>query len=295
MKKLLCWIEAMRLRTLPVSIAGVIFAVGCAAVLGRDIRWTPAALCLAFAVLAQIASNFANEYYDYRDGLDRPGREGPRRGVTEGDISPAAMRAATFITLAIASAVGLSLVIWSGWWLIPVGIAIALGVIAYSAGPFPLSRHALGELAVICFFGLIPVNFTFWLVTGVQPGADIFLASLAAGLMGANVLLVNNYRDADDDRSVGKYTLVVAGGRALASTLYLFNGFIAVAVTVALWAVLPPWSWIFPTIYLVVHTILYFWLTSRRGHHLNPLLGATAMLMLFYALTFSVVALTANL
>lgn len=77
----------MRLRTLPVSLAGVIYAAG----LGLA-TWhfslIPALLCLLFALLAQIASNFANEYFDYRDGLDRPGREGPRRGVTEGDITP---------------------------------------------------------------------------------------------------------------------------------------------------------------------------------------------------------------
>lgn len=87
------WIEAMRLRTLPVSIAGVITAVGFA-LHDRVFQWLPALLCLLFAVLAQIASNFANEYYDYRDGLDRAGREGPRRGVTEGDITPGAMKRA---------------------------------------------------------------------------------------------------------------------------------------------------------------------------------------------------------
>ena len=92
-----CWIEAMRLRTLPVSVAGVITAIGYAR-LHDCFRWTPAILCLAFAVLAQIASNFANEYYDFKGGLDRPGREGPRRGVTEGDITPRAMLAATYLT-----------------------------------------------------------------------------------------------------------------------------------------------------------------------------------------------------
>ena len=98
------WIEAMRLRTLPVSIAGVITAAGFA--LADDcFRPLPALLCLLFAVLAQIASNFANEYYDYRDGLDRPGREGPRRGVTEGDITPQAMKRATYLVLALACAI----------------------------------------------------------------------------------------------------------------------------------------------------------------------------------------------
>ena len=95
MKKFAIWIEAMRLRTLPASVSGVIAGIGFAFMAGV-FKWMPAALCLVFAVLAQIASNFANEYYDFKGGLDRPGREGPRRGVTEGDITPRAMRNATF-------------------------------------------------------------------------------------------------------------------------------------------------------------------------------------------------------
>ena len=178
----------MRLRTLPVSIAGVITAVGFA-LHDRVFQWLPALLCLLFAVLAQIASNFANEYYDYRDGLDRAGREGPRRGVTEGDITPGAMKRATYAVLALACVIGLSLIYWGGWWLLPAGIVIALGAIAYSAGPYPLSRHGLGEVAVMFFFGIIPVNLTYY----IQADAftmPVLLGSVAIGLMGANVLVV---------------------------------------------------------------------------------------------------------
>ena len=98
MKSIKYWIEAMRLRTLPVSVAGVVAACGYA-LLDGTFRAAPAAICLTFAVLAQIASNFANEYYDYTAGLDRAGREGPRRGVTEGDITPQAMLRATYAAL----------------------------------------------------------------------------------------------------------------------------------------------------------------------------------------------------
>lgn len=105
------WIEAMRLRTLPVSIAGVLTAVAYA-ILDGCFMWMPALLCFIFALLAQIASNFANEYYDFKGGLDRVGREGPRRGVTEGDITPRAMKTATYLTLGIACAIGCSLILW---------------------------------------------------------------------------------------------------------------------------------------------------------------------------------------
>ena len=89
------WIEAMRLRTLPVSVAGVLGGTACA-ISRHGFSLVPMLICLVFAVVAQIASNFANEYYDFKNGLDRKGREGYRRGVTEGDIAPAAMKRATY-------------------------------------------------------------------------------------------------------------------------------------------------------------------------------------------------------
>ena len=161
-----CWIEAMRLRTLPVSLAGVLYAAGLGVATGF-FSLAPALMCLTFALLAQIASNFANEYYDFKAGLDRAGREGPRRGVTEGDITPAAMKYATYATLGAACAVGCVLVaIYGEWWMYVVGILTALGVMAYSTGPYPLSHHGLGEVAVVCFFGIIPVCLTYILMGG---------------------------------------------------------------------------------------------------------------------------------
>ena len=106
MKKIKYWIEAMRLRTLPVSVAGVITAIGYN-ISSDTFKCLPALLCLTFAVLCQIASNFANEYYDYKAGRDRIGREGPRRGVTEGDITPKAMKRAIYVVLAAAALTGL--------------------------------------------------------------------------------------------------------------------------------------------------------------------------------------------
>lgn len=278
------WIEAMRLRTLPVSVSGVIAALAYA-IMGGTFKAAPAILCLIFAVLAQIASNFANEYYDFRAGLDAPGREGPRRGVTEGDITPHAMLVATFGTLGLACLVGLSLIYWGGWWLIAAGITIAVGVLIYSTGPYPLSHHALGELAVIAFFGIIPVNLTFYLQSGVWD-MTVFFGSLSIGLMGANVLIINNYRDLEDDRSVGKTTLAVLVGRPVTSFLYLMNGWVALALVTPVWSVIGGLGWCVPVIYATVHTFLWFCMGSRRGARLTPLLGGTAMLMLFYSIGF---------
>ncbi len=270
----------MRLRTLPVSIAGVITAIGYNLLDGTFVA-LPAMLCLVFAVLAQIASNFANEYYDYRDGLDRPGREGPRRGVTEGDISPQAMKTATFAVLGAACAVGCSLIVWGGWWLLLAGVMIAAGAMAYSAGPYPLSRHGFGEVAVFFFFGIIPVNLTYYVQAGAFE-ADVLWGSVTIGLMGANVLIVNNYRDADDDEAVGKNTMAVIFGRRTALLVYLFDGLVAFGIMISQ---LPHVQGI-PIVYLLLHLLLWNFLRSHRGAALNPLLGMAAVLMLVYSIAF---------
>ncbi len=275
----------MRLRTLPVSLAGVIYTagLGCATWHFRLIPWI---LCLTFALLAQISSNFANEYFDFKAGLDKPGREGPRRGVTEGDISPRAMLAATLATLGLACLTGICLVaVYGQWWMYPIGLAVALGVMAYSTGPYPLSRHGLGELAVVIFFGVIPVCLTYILMGG-HFAWWLIAASVGIGLMGANVLIVNNYRDMDDDRSVGKRTLAVILGRRPMLWLYVACGFLAVILTFPEWLAISPIGFIFPIIYLLLHILLSTLLARRRGSSLNPLLGMTATLMLLYSATF---------
>ena len=280
-KKIKIWIECARLRTLPVSVAGVIMASGIA-VLYHRFEWLPALLCFAFAVLAQVVSNFANEYYDFRRGTDKKGRVGPRRGVTEGDITPGLLLRVTIGTLAVACAVGCGLIPFGGWWLIPVGILIAVFAFAYSAGPYPLSYHGLGDVAVLVFFGLVPVNLTFYLQAGYFAPLAI-LASVTIGLMGVNVLLVNNYRDADDAREAHKRTTVVIFGRKVASAAYLINGYVGISLLAPLWFAAPLWVLAVPALYLVLHTVTWNRLTHSDGAALNPLLGATARNMLIFA------------
>ena len=275
------WIECARLRTLPVSVAGVIMASGIA-VLYHRFEWLPALLCFAFAVLAQVVSNFANEYYDFRRGTDKKGRVGPRRGVTEGDITPGLLLRVTIGTLAVACAVGCGLIPFGGWWLIPVGILIAVFAFAYSAGPYPLSYYGLGDVSVLVFFGLVPVNLTFYLQAGYFAPLTI-LASVTIGLMGVNVLLVNNYRDVDDDREAHKRTTVVIFGRKVASAAYLINGYVGISLLAPLWFAAPLWVLAVPALYLVLHTVTWNRLTHSDGAALNPLLGATARNMLIFA------------
>lgn len=287
MKKMIkIWVECARLRTLPVSVAGVIMAVGFAKFHHR-FDLIPAVLCFLFAVLAQIVSNFANEYYDFKRGSDKKGRVGPRRGVTEGDIKPDALRNVTFATLAIACAIGCCLIPYGGWWLLPIGVLIAVFAFAYSAGPYPLSYHGLGDVAVLIFFGIVPVNLTFYVQAGYFDPLTM-LASFSIGLMGVNVLLVNNYRDVEDDREANKRTTVVIFGRKAAQVGYLFNGFIAISLLAPVWVIVPVWVLAIPLLYLVMHTATWIKLSKTEGAALNPLLGKTARNMLIFSLLLTV-------
>lgn len=288
------WVEAMRLRTLPVSIAGVLAGCGCAVWQG-SFSFVPALLCLLFALSAQIASNFANEYYDFKNGLDRKGREGFRRGVTEGDISPEAMKRATFLMLLAAALFGSLMLLYGGLWLIIVGCVILLFALAYSTGPYPLSHHGLGDVAVIIFFGVVPVTFTCYLQTGGWGQLPVLLTtSLAIGLLAANVLVVNNYRDKEDDEAVGKRTTVVIFGRTIMGRAYLASGLLAMAIMLPLWLRLPLWGLVAPIVYLFMHFATWRKIIACRGAALNPLLGRTARNLLAFTVLLLVVLIIAH-
>lgn len=284
----------MRLHTLPVSVAGVFTGGGYAAYC-HSFKPLPFMICLMFAICAQIVSNFANEYFDYRNGLDRKGREGFKRGVTEGDISPGAMRNATFGLLVFTCLLGCTLIIWGGWWLLPVGIAVALFALGYSTGPYPLSHHGWGEMTVVVFFGIVPVLFTTYVQTLSWAVLPVALPlSMAIGLMGANVLIVNNYRDIEDDRKAGKRTLAVRWGGNAMLTLYFLNGFAALLCIEFATAMRFAITWQLGTLlYINFHYLLWKKIAVSKGHELNPMLGKTALLMLGTSLWLAT-ALTAN-
>ena len=286
------WIEALRLRTLPVSISGVLGGTACA-LFKHSFKLLPFLICLAFAILAQIASNFANEYYDFKNNIDKKGREGYRRGVAEGDIKPQAMKKATYITLVLAGCVGCFLILWGGWWLILIGIIIAVFALAYSTGPFPLSHNGLGEITVIIFFGFIPVFFTDYVQTGLLNFhyQTSFIGG-AIGLMASNVLIVNNYRDEEDDRKVGKRTSVVILGKKIMSWVYFGNGSIASILFAMASSPLPFWvssGWL---VLFSFHCMIWRELLSKTGAKLNGVLKNTSLLLLFVSIYLIIIFAT---
>lgn len=285
------WIEALRLRTLPVSAAGVL--AGCAVALSyNNFYWLPAIICLVFALLAQIVSNFANEYFDFKNGLDKKGRQGFRRGVTEGDIQPESMKWAIIVLTAIDCILGCTLIHWGGLWMIPVGILIVVAAFAYSAGPWPLSHHGLGDEAVIIFYGIVPVMFTAYLQCGDWIGGSMagvlgemwkmaLIVSVGVGLLGADVLIVNNIRDCKDDAKVGKRTKAVIFGTKTMKIVYIIFAYCGMGlIWYGMRNALNSWGWagfVAIGIWFVPIILALFKFTDYR---LNKVLRYTAIQLL---------------
>lgn len=276
------WIEAARPRTLPTSVSPVI-AASAYAWYQNTFNGYAVTICLIFALLAQIASNFGNDYFDYKKGSDNADRVGPRRAVASGDISPQSMLLATILTLALACATGCLLIPIGGWKLLIAGIFIAIFAIAYSAGPYPLSYHGLGDIAVFIFFGLIAVNLSFY-VQSLYFDRQVFLCSIAMGLLSVNILMVNNYRDKETDEISNKKTLVVLFGRKFAEYAYLLNGIAALAVTGTIWFTTSIPGYIAAILYLSIHLKTWYAMTKKKGMELNPILGKTARNQLIFTL-----------
>ena len=279
------WISAARPRTLPASASPVIAAAAYAYHDG-GLDMTAAVICLLFALLAQIASNFINDYCDYKKGCDRADRVGPRRAVASGDISPRAMLMAALVTLGAACCLGLSLLLWGGWWLLAAGALIAVFALAYSGGPYPLSYKGWGDVAVFVFFGLAAVNLTYYVQTSHFDNA-VFRGSVAIGLLAVNILMVNNYRDVDTDRVSGKKTAVVRFGKNFARAVYLLDGLAALCCTSEIWFSCGFWSGTAAFLFLIVHVSTWLKMCRLSGTDLNPILGKTARNLLLFTLFLS--------
>lgn len=281
------WIEAARPKTLPAAIIPV--AVGTAlAAAHQAANYVSAAICLAFSLLVQIGTNFANDYFDFVQGADTAERVGPRRAVAAGLISPATMLTATGVVLGLAFVVGLLLVRTGGWGLLPVGIVSIVCALAYTGGPFPLGYNGLGDLFVFLFFGLVAVCATFYVQAG-YVASDVVSCAAAVGLLAANILVANNYRDVETDARAGKRTLVVRFGRRFAFWQYGLSALVALLCPPALMLTGYGWAVLLPL-------VLVPWgvrLTHRLGRSQVPaeqiaILGDTAKFLAVFGVLLSV-------
>ncbi|MCC8152997.1 MAG: 1,4-dihydroxy-2-naphthoate polyprenyltransferase [Tannerellaceae bacterium] len=276
------WIEAARPKTLPASVSPVL--VGCS-ITFRDnsFHWLPALLCLLVAVLAQIASNFANDYFDFKKGADTEERLGPERAVASGWITPASMLTGTFIALGLACMCGLILVGMTRWELLLVGVFIAIGVLAYSAGPYPLAYIGLGDVCVLLFYGIIPVCFTYY-VQALSFSWLSLILSVSLGLLSVNILVVNNYRDYEQDKAAAKRTSIVIFGRKFGKMLYLINGIAAFLLILPSLISTSYWLIFLFAVFFALFMGTWHQLSAFEGKALNKTLGATARNVFFFAL-----------
>ncbi len=280
------WWSAARPRTLPAAIAPVV--VGSALAWRDEVFESVAAgLCLGFALLVQIGTNFANDYYDFVKGADTAARVGPRRAVAAGLIAPATMKAAMWGVFAAAFVCGCGLLWWGGPWLLAIGVASIGCGIAYTGGPFPLAYHGLGDVFVFLFFGLVAVGATYFVQAGAWTG-EALVAGTAVGLLAANILVVNNYRDVETDAAAGKRTLVVKWGRRAARWQHGISIAIALAVPAVFavregnaWRMLP-WL-VLPMAWGQVRRLR----EARTAGELIELLGDTGKLLAGYAILFA--------
>ena len=275
--RLALWALAARPKTLAAAAAPVLIGAGLAAFHGR-FRVLPALAALLGALLIQIATNLANDYYDFVRGTDTWERVGPVRVTQAGLIAPADVKRGMLVVIGAAVVVGLYLVAVGGWPILVIGVLSLICAVAYTGGPFPLAYHGLGDLFVLVFFGLVAVSSTYW-VQARALVSDALLAGAGVGALSTAVLVVNNLRDRETDARAGKRTLAVRLGRTVSVVEYTL---LVAAAALAPLAGIGAYGWPVSTAaasaaaaLLCARPLRAVW-THRRPHDLLTALGQTA-------------------
>ena len=291
------WILATRPRTLSAAAAPVVAGSGFAAADGVFSQF-PALAALVGALLIQIATNLANDYYDFVKGGDTGDRLGPVRVTQAGILAPKAVFRGMVITLVLATLVGVYLAWVAGWPVIAIGLVSMLMGVCYTGGPYPLSYHGLGDAFVFVFFGPVATAATYYVQAGVwSPGA--IMAGAGLGAFSTAMLVVNNLRDRETDGAAGKRTLAVRFGDRFSVVQYF--GSLAAATVVPVigvawmgwsyWTLLSLAGWLpcMPAGSRVVAVLRAPGTVDRRT--LNPALGMTARGVALYGVGLGVGAL----
>lgn len=240
------------------------------------------------AVLIQIGTNFANDYFDFHKGADSADRLGPTRVVQAGLVQPPAMKAAFIAIFALAAVPGAYLIWRAGLPLFVIGVLSILFGILYTAGPYPLGYVGLGELFVIIFFGPVAVGGTYYVQT-LQISLPVIISGLAPGLFSVAILTVNNLRDVQSDHRAGKKTLAVRFGVTFSKIEYLLS--IAIACLIPLILLLHNDKHLYS---LLTSVVLLAAIPSIKtvftaeGIVLNHVLESTGKMLLLYSLIFSI-------
>lgn len=277
------WVLAARPKTLTGAASPVM--IGAAVAADEGFKVLPFILCMLFAFAMQIDANFINDYFDYKKGTDREDRLGPERACAQGWVTPRAMKGAIAITTLVSCLIGLPLAFIGGLPLITVGLACVVFCFLYTTS---LSYLGLGDLLVLVFFGIIPVGFTYYLQTG-HWSVEVTLAGMACGFVTDCLLIINNYRDREQDAISGKKTLIVRYGKKFGLHSYLWCGIIATLLAICAMISAEGKA---PTpliaIYLPLHISAYCKMRRLEGRMLNSVLGITAGNIFLFAVLLSI-------
>ncbi|MGI8695386.1 MAG: 1,4-dihydroxy-2-naphthoate polyprenyltransferase [Mycobacteriales bacterium] len=280
------WVAGARPRTLPNSVVPVLVGTGCAAA-GSHVAWSRAVLALVVSLALQIGVNYANDYSDGVRGSDAD-RIGPLRLTASGVFAPRVVLAGACIAFGVACAAGLVLAASTSWWLVLVGAAAVAAAWFYTGGSRPYGYHALGDVGVFVFFGLVAVIGTAY-VAADTPGVGwlAVLAAVPVGLLSVSVLIVNNLRDIPRDAAAGKRTLAVVLGDRATRRLYVGALAAAALVTVGVATMHPPAAIALLAGVLAIPPVRHV-LRGDTGRDLFPTLGATGRMQLGYGVLLTV-------
>ena len=284
------WFLAARPKTLTGAAVPVMIGVSLAWVdakqYGDDtFQWLAAVLCFLFAFVMQIDANFINDFFDFANGTDDiETRLGPRRACAQGWVTLDAMKRAIAITTCLACVIGLPLVWFGGLEMILIGLICVVFCFLYTTH---FSYMGLGDLLVLVFFGIVPVCISYYLHLHTVTW-QVFLASIACGMVIDALLIVNNFRDRDQDRDAGKNTIIVRLGAESGLQLYLAVGIGAMILGGTFWMNGHPLAFFLPFIYFVLHVFTYLKIKRiEKGKALNLCLGETARNIFIYGICVS--------
>jgi 1,4-dihydroxy-2-naphthoate octaprenyltransferase len=281
------WILAARPATLTAAFAPVAVGTACAWRVG-GFRWDAALAALLGASLIQIATNFANDMFDFQKGADTEQRLGPTRAAQAGLLTVGQLRRGIAVTLALAFGTGLYLTWIAGPVVIVIGLSSIAAGLAYTGGPFPLAYNGLGDLFVMVFFGFVAVCGTTFVQARFVPEVA-WAASIPIGALATAILVVNNVRDFEGDARAGKTTLVVRFGREGGVREYAFLLTVAFATPIVL--ALLGWTsgWVcLPMLTIPSAVRLFRSVAHERGVALNRTLAGTAKLLSIFGVLFAI-------
>ncbi|WP_321493033.1 1,4-dihydroxy-2-naphthoate polyprenyltransferase [uncultured Desulfobacter sp.] len=281
------WWLAIRPKTLPAAACPVVVGAACAFI---DHRFSVLmfAAALSGALLIQISVNLANDYFDFKHNIDTPDRKGPKRMTQSGLIPPETVRNAFILTMLVALGLGIFLIFKGGIVIFYIVAASLLGVLCYSAGPFPIASNGLGEAFVFIFFGPVAVLGTYYLMAECVTWTAI-TASVPVGFLVTAIIVVNNLRDMKTDARAGKRTLAVILGPWRTKVEFVFLILFSFLIPCLMFAS-GRWSWtillplaVFWKSYPIFDTIF-----KEDGEILNQALADTAKLALMFSALFAI-------